>query len=154
MTSLALPACRGSPRSLGSWGGREWGRPSRSYQSWCSRSLGFSRPSYMCSPQGTAWEEGRNERRGGGGVMIFKQIFQFMFCVNVLVMLVLCSQLFSCMAAIPTYWKLVCSNRAWDSPWVWAVSTQQSIQLPRKDVEVGWKSEGHVNMSSFSSSLR
>ena len=63
----ALPACRGSPRSPVSWVGREPGRPSRSCQSWCSRSLDSSQLSCMCNPLGSGWGVERERDNGAPG---------------------------------------------------------------------------------------
>lgn len=63
VNTSALPACKDFPRSPASWVGREPGRPSRSCQSSCSRSLDSSQLSCMCSPLGSGWEVERETQK-------------------------------------------------------------------------------------------
>lgn len=130
----ALPACKGFPRSPVSWVGRESGRPSRSCQSWCSRSLDSSPLSCMCSPPGSGWgwwKRKKRERERGTR----PENDSVLFTYDVL-WLQAERRATAGLCEDPQHSE---EEREGNSPRVGAVPTEKSIQLAGLEVEIGWR---------------
>lgn len=114
-----LPACKDFPRNPVSWGGKVPERPIRSCQSWCSRSLDSSQLSCMCIPLGSAWVravKGRAWATENRGLQNDSARFKRL---------------------TPAH-RLKDRDPESNSPRIWAVPTEKSVELVGQEVEIGW----------------
>lgn len=157
LKTWALPACRDFPRSPVSWGGTEPGRPSRSCQSWCSRSLDSSQLSYTCSPPGSGWggfftetkperQTARREekKKKAGHRPRYDSAVIYLSCEKTDI-----SSSERSRQQDPGRIRGGLLEERSNSPRVWAVPTQERVQLAGQEVEIGWGETTTVSHLAF-----